>query len=170
MRAGKMMIGLMLTGLIAFAANFGHAANYSGNVTIRPMSPTASWTCTLQPKDSATFSVTVINTESGYRLKSGPTPQITGQDILWTGGPTTFNVVNEAPEVSSTEAKVTCVWGPIPGGGGGGGGAELQDIYGWATGLVDLAIGEIRWTFQPESRLSAMGADNNITYDVRVVN
>lgn len=110
MRAGKMMIGLMLTGLIAFTADFCHAANYSGNVTIRPRSPTASWTQALQPKDSATFSVTVINTESGYRLKSGPTAEIAGQDILWTGGPTTFNVVNEAPEASSTQAKVTCVW------------------------------------------------------------
>jgi len=158
-----MMSGLML-GLIAFAVDFGHAANYSGNVTIRPMSPTALWSCTLQPKDTAAFSVTVIHTESGYRLKSGPTAQITGQDVLWTGGPTTFHVVNESPEVASTVAKVTCVWEPY--GGGPGPGPRPPDIYGEATGTAQLKVGHIEWSLMP----TIQAVDNAINWDVKLVN
>ena len=167
MRAGKMLIGLILIGIVISAGDFCHAANYTGSVTIRPMAPTASWTKTLQPKDSATFSVTVINTESGYRLKSGPTAEITGQDILWTGGPTTFNVVNEAPEESSTQAKVACVWEPY--GTGGGHGPRPPDINGLATGTAQLKVAHIEWGAMTPLVQVADGA-STIAWEVKLVN
>ncbi len=167
-----------LSGALLIALAQAQAAQYSETVTIRPSHPTGGWRQALEPLDSANFTVKVIKKESGYQLKSGPdvSERWGTYGVIWTLSGSSdnsteavrsFSILNTSPYVEQSKVVVSCVWGPIPGGGGGGG-TPLPDIYGWATGLVDLAVGNIEWSFQPESRLQA--AHTNIVYSVWVAN
>ena len=160
----------LLAGILVITVN---AELIKGDVTIRPGAPDAEWSCTLQPKDSATFTVTVVQSEmvNGilYVLKQVPASQIIppGQDVIWSGGPTVFNIVNESSRAMRTTAKTTCVWGPS-GGGGGGHGQPPPEIRGSAIGTADLKIAHVAWCLTP--LIQEASINNAINWTVSLVN
>lgn len=165
MNAYKKIVIFLAVAMIICPAS-ARSAHYSGHVTIRPSSPSAvPWERTLQPLETASFSVTVINKESGYCLISGPSFSITGNgNVLWTGGPTSFYVSNESRHERWTQAEVTCVWTPC--GEGGGEGEPPEDITGHAVGRAELKIADIVWETNPD--LQAIGG-NSINWVVKLV-
>ena len=128
---------VFLAGVVCFSG-IGYS-DQSGSLVVSPGSD-VSWSCVLEPYETATLTITVAPAPSGYRLKS-KTVAITSSspDFCWVGG---YSVVNSAGKSASTRVTVNCVWEPIPGEGGGGAGTPPPNLYGSATGIANAQPGE----------------------------
>ena len=120
-------------------------------VTIKPSDPVEpTWGVTLQPKDTANFTVNIVNSEviNGvtYVKTGGPWYKVDpdGPAWSWKGGSTSFTLCNESPELAAASVVVSCRWSAVSGGGEGGGAAP-DVINGSASALADLRIGHIEW-------------------------
>lgn len=137
------LIAVIVSGIINIQTVF---AAKSGSITISPSSPYGSWSCSLEPDESASLSITVqLSGSAGgvqYQLKSKSTSfSNTDPDFLWTGGGGSYSIVNTVYENATAVVTVDAVWTPVTGGGGGQG-KPPPDIYGTATGTAVAQPGE----------------------------
>ena len=140
-------------------------------VTIKPSDPVApDWDVTLQPKDTANFTVNIVNSEviNGvtYVKSGGPWYKIVpdGPAWSWKGGPTSFTLCNQSPELATASVVVSCKWSRVSSGGGGGVGTP-DYIPGSASASADLKVGHIEWQTGP----SPLPVFDEITWTVKLV-
>ncbi len=139
-------------------------------VTIKPSDPVAlDWDVTLQPKDTANFTVNIVNSEviNGvtYVKSGGPWYKIVpdGPAWSWKGGPTSFTLCNQSPELATASVVVSCKWSRVSSGGGGVGTPDY--ILGSASASADLKVGHIEWQTGP----SPLPVFDKITWTVKLV-
>lgn len=130
---------IFLAGIIySFGICYG---NKSGSLTVSPGSD-VSWSCVLEPFETATLTISIAPAPRGYRLTStSPKVGITSSHpefFIWGGG---YSVVNSEGISATTRVKVSCVWEPIPGEGSGTG-PSPPNLYGSATGTAVAQPGE----------------------------
>ena len=140
-------------------------------VTIKPSDPVEPpWVVTLQPKDTANFTVNIVNSEviNGvtYVKTGGPWYKIDpdGPAWSWKGGSTSFTLCNESPELAAASVVVSCRWSAVSSGGEGGGAAP-DGIYGSASALADLRVADIEWV----TGTSPMPVFDEISWTVKLL-